>query len=145
MTLWSPRMNLMAVLISRSHLLQRSHREISPSGSGKIKEQEHKRTFFFFLLGTNNYKQISVRVHVTGDQEIQAQQSRHAMCDAEEADCQSTLKKDLQVIQVGPLKGQTDYIGKEKTLTSYVKLKSLSHNSLTRNVELLIFYLAGLL
>jgi len=56
MTLWSPRKNLMAVLISRSHLLQRSHREISPSGSGKIKEQEHKWTFFFSfweLITTN--------------------------------------------------------------------------------------------
>lgn len=56
MTLWSPRMNLMAILISRSLLLERSHREISPSGSGKMKEEEHKWTFFFSfweLITTN--------------------------------------------------------------------------------------------
>lgn len=63
------------------------------------------------------------------------------MCDAEEAGCQSSLKKNLQMRQAWPLKGETDYIGNEKTLTSHVTSKSLSHNSLTRNVELLIFTL----
>lgn len=109
MTLLSQRMNLMAILISWSHLLQGSHREISPSGSGKIKKEEHEWTIFFsffFLLGTNNYKQISVRVHVMGDQEIHVQLSRHVMSDAEEADHQCILKKNLQVIQAGPLKGR---------------------------------------
>ena len=40
-------------------------------------------------------------------------------------------------MQGEPLKGQTDYIGNEKTLSSHVKLKSLGHNSLIPNVQLL--------
>lgn len=75
--------------------------------------------------------------HITGDHETKAQQSRHIMCDIKETKGPNSLKRNLQVDPSRTIKGQTDCMCNEKALTSSVKLKSLSHNSLTCNMEII--------
>lgn len=75
--------------------------------------------------------------HITGDHETKAQQSRHIMCDIKETKGPNSLKRNLQVDPSRTIKGQTECMCNEKALTSSVKLKSLGHNSLTCNMEII--------